>query len=81
MTRLVLVLLLLLVVVLWWKSRKRGGSTQAPPADQSQHDAQAPETMVRCAQCGVHLPASQSLPGLGGVFCSAAHREQFESKP
>ncbi len=80
MTRLVLVLLLLLVVVLWWKSRKRGGTTQAPAA-QSQNDAQEPESMVRCAQCGVHLPASQSLPGLGGVFCSAAHREQFESKP
>jgi uncharacterized protein len=36
------------------------------------------EDMVSCAQCGVHLPRSEALPGRGGVFCSEAHRGLFE---
>lgn len=39
-----------------------------------------PEDMVSCAQCGVHLPRSESFPGRGGVFCSEAHRSQFENQ-
>jgi uncharacterized protein len=46
-----------------------------PPASPS-----GPEDMVSCAQCGVHLPRSESLPGRGGVFCSEAHRGLFESQ-
>jgi uncharacterized protein len=34
--------------------------------------------MVACAQCGVHLPASDALPGRGGVFCGEDHRAAFE---
>ena len=34
-----------------------------------------PEPMVDCAQCGLHLPRSESLRGrTGAAFCSAAHR-------
>jgi uncharacterized protein len=77
MLRLALFLLVCLAVVLWWKSRQRGSSKQAPPSTPA--EAPQAESMVRCAHCGVHLPASQALPGVGGVFCSAAHREQFES--
>lgn len=32
------------------------------------------EDMVRCAQCGVHLPRSESVEGGGSFFCSAEHR-------
>jgi uncharacterized protein len=80
MMRLVLLLLLVLVVVLWWKHRQRGGAAQTPSPPPAQPDVPAAEAMLRCAHCGVHMPASQSLPGLGGVFCSATHREQFESR-
>jgi uncharacterized protein len=34
--------------------------------------------MVRCAHCGLHLPATDALPGPGGVYCSAAHRRASE---
>jgi hypothetical protein len=31
--------------------------------------------MVRCAQCGIHLPHSEALHGAGAItFCSEAHR-------
>jgi uncharacterized protein len=39
-----------------------------------------PQAMLRCAECGMHLPADESLPGKGGVFCSAAHRTSFEAR-
>ena len=39
-----------------------------------------PQAMLRCAECGTHLPADEALPGKGGVFCSAAHRASFEAR-
>jgi uncharacterized protein len=34
----------------------------------------APEPMVDCAHCGLHLPRSESVRGRAGTaFCSAAH--------
>lgn len=44
----------------------------APPT------ADAPRQIVACAQCGVHLPRDEALPGKGGVFCGDAHRAAFE---
>ena len=46
-----------------------------PPAPPAQ-----PQAMLRCAECGMHLPANETLPGRGGVFCSAAHRASFEAR-
>ncbi len=34
----------------------------------------APETMVQCAVCGVHLPGSEARFAGGRVFCSDDHR-------
>jgi uncharacterized protein len=34
--------------------------------------------MLRCAQCGLHLPSAEALPGRGGVFCGEAHRSAYE---
>lgn len=47
----------------------RDGQTSAAP------DA---EDMVRCAQCGVHLPRSESLLADGRIFCCEAHRRAFQ---
>jgi uncharacterized protein len=31
---------------------------------------------VRCAHCGLHLPAADAIAGAdGAVFCSVAHRQ------
>ena len=68
-------LFLVVVFVLLWllrgamTSRRRGGA--APPP-------QAPQEMIACAHCGVHLPRDEALPGRGGVFCGNAHRAAFE---
>ena len=73
-----IVLFLVAVFVLLWLLRgSRGaGSARARQA----RDAAEPRTIVACAQCGVHLPVDEALPGRGGVFCGEAHRTAFEKQ-
>lgn len=65
-----LIFLLLLIVIAWAvvkhvvKSRSSSGQQKQPPA---------PEDMVRCSHCGVHLPRSESLTSDGRFFCSEDH--------
>jgi uncharacterized protein len=70
-------LFLVAVVVLLWLLRR--GTTRRPPAPpQARDPAAPPQPMLACAQCGVHLPRDEALPGRGGVFCGEAHRTAFE---
>jgi uncharacterized protein len=34
----------------------------------------APESMMQCNVCGLHLPGSEALYARGRVYCSAEHR-------
>lgn len=72
-----LVLVLLAVLVLLWLLR--GGLGRARPPAPKAPAADRPQPMLACAQCGVHLPVNEALPGRGGVFCGDAHRAAFES--
>lgn len=60
------------------------GAKRGRPRDDSEARSPAPpnrpKAMLRCAECGMHLPADEALPGKGGVFCSAAHRAGFEAR-
>ncbi len=38
------------------------------------------EDMVRCSQCGVHLPKSESILVGGKFFCSEAHRREYAER-
>lgn len=72
-----LLLLLLLGLVFFMLGFKRARpkvDRPAPPAP-----APLPLNIVSCAQCGLHLPQGEALPGRGGVFCTAAHRAAFEA--
>ena len=42
-----------------------------------QQDEMIAEDMVRCAQCGVHLPKSESTETEGRFFCGAEHRDAY----
>lgn len=72
-----IVLFLIAVVVLLWLLR-RGSSRRPPAADRQAAPAGEPQPMLACAQCGLHLPRSEALPGRGGVFCGPEHRAAFE---
>lgn len=72
MSRLLFLLAVVIVVYLLLRSFRR----QAPKQDGSA----AAEEMVRCAQCGVHLPKSESILAGGNYYCSDAHRREHTSK-
>jgi len=65
-----LLLLLAIVALVFWLIRRYrrslDGAQQAPRAEI--------EDMVRCAQCGMHLPRSESVESAGRFYCSAEHR-------
>lgn len=77
MLRTLIVVVVLGLLLWWWLRRPTRREGDPPPA---QVPPQGAEAMVRCAECGVHLPLSQALPGRGGHFCGAPHRQQFEQR-
>ena len=70
MSKLILLLFLGLLAYLVFKGFQRNASRPRAGDDA----ARAPERMVACARCGVHLPESESFEGAGGRFCSEEHR-------
>jgi uncharacterized protein len=53
------------------RSKKKPVVKPAPPRP----SAGAGEPMLRCAQCGVHLPASETVrDAAGAAYCSEEHR-------
>ena len=66
MTKLLLIVAFTIVVVLWFKH-------QAGRRDELPRSEKAPEDMVRCAHCGVHLPRSECHVGDEKFFCSEEH--------
>ena len=68
MKYILLVLFLVLAYFLFktFKRKERRGTRGAAKA--------AAEDMVRCEQCGVHLPRSESLMSGQTFYCSAEHR-------
>jgi len=47
--------------------------------DSSVKNSSAPEDMVKCAQCGVHLPKSDSVVVQDQYYCSEAHSKLHKS--
>lgn len=43
------------------------------PARRNPPPAAAPESMVRCAHCGIHLPRSEAVLQNGLTWCSTEH--------
>ena len=68
--------LLVVFVLVLGARRGRARDTRAQEA----RAPMPPKTIVRCAECGMHLPVEEALPGQGGAFCGAAHRASFEAR-
>lgn len=74
-----LLVLAVIAVAIWFWRRSR------PPVERTRGPKRppavgAPEAMVRCAQCGLHLPAVDAVPGKRGVYCGAAHLQLAEPR-
>jgi|SRR6266481_1682658 uncharacterized protein len=55
----------------------RGAGGAARPAEAPQ----LAEPMIRCAECGVHAPKSDSVVVAGKPFCSTDHAQRHASRP
>lgn len=76
----VLVLIAILAVLFFVLGARRGKPREPEERTPAPPPAAGPKPMLRCAECGMHLPADEALPGKGGVFCSASHRAQYEAR-
>lgn len=70
MSKLLLFVLLGVAIYLWMRAVRRAQKQDAPPQSPS------PQPIVACAQCGVHVPQSDSLMAAGQHYCCEQHREQ-----
>ena len=73
-----LVLVIVFVVIWLWKSNRRTDISEKanPAATKKSKQKMMPTEIVACDVCGVHLPRAEALAGPGGIYCSAAHRQQ-----
>lgn len=66
-------LVLILVVglgYLWWRNQR------LPRTDRRSAPQAAPQDMVACAHCGVHIPRREALVSNGQLYCSPEHQAQ-----
>ena len=73
-----LLVLFVVAVAIWiWRRNRHEEMQEAARAARPAGPQRvgAPQEMVRCAHCGLHLPASDAVAGPGGVYCSTAHRQ------
>ncbi|QHI99824.1 hypothetical protein GT347_18660 [Xylophilus rhododendri] len=68
-----LLMVLAAVALLVWLLR--GDRRKAVQKQTASRQPRGPEAMVQCAACGLHLPATDALPGPGEkMYCCAEHR-------
>ncbi|CAG9205516.1 conserved hypothetical protein [Paraburkholderia tropica] len=56
------------------------GSNGANGANGASGQGALPEPMVRCAECGVHAPRSESVNVGAQSFCSAEHARVYDAR-
>lgn len=73
-----LLVLIVVVVGLWLLLRGRSAPPAGPaPGGRTQKRAAkpAPDAIVACVHCGLHLPGAEAVAGADGQpYCSDAHR-------
>lgn len=79
--KLLLWLAVALVIVLWLLHNKKIAKKNDTTNDGAQSKtapnaaARPVESMIQCAYCGIHIPASESIvASSGAAFCSEEHR-------
>lgn len=82
MSRLLFIIVIIAVVFWWFRSvRKRQQQQDRQEEQQQQQQPPRAEDMVRCVECGVHLPKNESYFVGGKYYCSEAHSRSQSGKP
>jgi uncharacterized protein len=74
-----LIVVVVLVVLAVWLIRRalRGGRAPGPPRSNSPNVGE----LVRCAQCGLHLPRAEARAAGEQLYCSEEHARLGPRKP
>lgn len=75
MGRIAFFLLLGIAVYLLWRSLQRRDSRRGPSATRDP----APQAIVSCAKCGLHVPRQEALLLGDRYFCCEEHRRTASS--
>ncbi len=62
---------------LWAMVRNYLRKQEAQRNKQAATKADPPVLIVKCRQCGLHLPQSEAVSGDSAWFCGEAHRRQW----
>lgn len=77
-------LVIIAAVVMWFvRAKKTVFRSDAARDDRTSQKTtgRSAETMLQCAQCGVHFPASEAVSDAdGAVYCSEQHRFQHAAR-
>jgi uncharacterized protein len=60
-----------------WRASNGAGAGASRPNGQGA----LPEPMVRCAECGVHVPRSESVTSGSQSFCGQEHARAYAARP
>ncbi|RJG15957.1 hypothetical protein D4A39_15920 [Alcanivorax profundi] len=71
---LIRLLIIAALIYLAWRAAKRllAGPQGKPPATPTQS-----QNMLKCQQCGVHVPANEAFSHNGKHFCCQDHQRQY----
>ncbi|SEM70528.1 PP0621 family protein [Nitrosomonas marina] len=72
---------LMIAVLVYWLIKTRSSEDTDNLEDNSDEENAASislEDMVRCAQCGVHMPRSESVTSQGEFYCCNEHRLEHQ---
>ena len=75
MRTLFLLIALWLVYVIGKHLLKQQQQVKPPPRET---DEKIPQATVKCAQCGVYLPAQEAITDAQFSYCCKAHRDQHQ---
>ena len=82
MGKVTLILFLVVALIFWLRLKTNTKPGAAIPPKSPGQPAASDETMVACAQCGMHLPASEVVLGRSArPYCGVAHREKALDGP
>lgn len=74
-----LLVLAVVAVAIWiWRNNRREDIRAAAPRPARPPAVPGPQAMVRCAHCGLHLPAADAVSGRSASYCTVAHRQAAE---
>lgn len=70
-----LIRLIVIGLIIWLLYRMFHRMLSKPRPQEKVQRKSSPKDMVKCAHCGMHIPADEALHSEGRDYCSPEHRD------